>query len=114
MAQAAQEERRGSVRRQGVEDISKKKLDEILGGDDAEAAALVHSAIEEFAQELAYVTQRFLKTKAWDKTEAIIVGGGFRQSRIGELSIARASIILAADGAKASLIPIRFTRMKRH
>ena len=90
------------------EDISKKKLDDILAGDDAEATALVHSAIEDFAQELAYVTQRFLKTKAWDKTEAIIVGGGFRQSRIGELAIARASFILAAEGEKASLIPIRF------
>ena len=90
------------------EDISKKQLDEMLGSDDAEAAVLVHSAIEEFAQELAYVTRRFLKTKAWDKTEAIIVGGGFRQSRIGELAIARASIILAAEGEKASLIPIRF------
>lgn len=90
------------------EDISKKQLDEVLGSDDAEAAVLVHSAIEEFAQELAYVTRRFLKTKAWDKTEAIIVGGGFRQSRIGELAIARASIILAAEGEKASLIPIRF------
>ncbi len=90
------------------EDISKKTLDGILVGDDVEASALIHSAIEEFAQELAYVTGRFLKTKAWDKTEAIIVGGGFRQSRIGELAIARADIILKADGAKISLIPIRF------
>lgn len=90
------------------EDISKKKLDEILVGVDVEASALVHSAIEEFAQELAYVTQRFLKTKAWDKTEAIIVGGGFRQSRIGELAIARADIILKADGQKVKMIPIRF------
>jgi hypothetical protein len=91
-----------------TEDISKKTLDGLLVGDDVEASALIHSAIEEFAQELAYVTGRFLKTKAWDKTEAIIVGGGFRQSRIGELAIARADIILKADGAKVSLIPIRF------
>ena len=90
------------------EDLSKKKLDDILVGDDVEAAALVHGAIEDFAQELAYVTQRFLKTKVWDKTEAIIVGGGFRQSRIGELSIARVGIILAAEGEKTGLIPIRF------
>ena len=74
-------------------------------GDDAEAAALVHGAIEEFAQELAYVTQRFLKTKAWDKTEAIIVGGGFRQSRIGEMAIARAGIILKAEGEKVEPDP---------
>ncbi|WP_428777151.1 hypothetical protein, partial [Streptomyces flavovirens] len=45
------------------EEISKKTLDAILAGDDVKAAALVHSAIEEFAQELAYVTRRFLKTK---------------------------------------------------
>jgi hypothetical protein len=69
------------------EKISKKVLDEILVGDDVEASAIVHSAIEEFAQELAYVTRRFLKTKAWAKTERIVVGGGFRESRMGELAI---------------------------
>src|SRR6185312_17502970 len=67
------------------DEISKKTLDAILVGDDTEASALVHSAIEDFAQELAYVTRRFLKTKAWAKTERIIVGGGFRDSRLGEL-----------------------------
>ena len=44
--------------------LDKSTLDAALTGDDIEAAALVHGAIEEFAQELAYVTQRFLKTKA--------------------------------------------------
>lgn len=91
-----------------TEDIGKRKLDDILVGDDVEAAALLHGAIEDFAQELAYVTQRFLKTKAWDKTEAIIVGGGFRQSRIGELAIARARNILHADDQKIEIVPIRF------
>lgn len=90
------------------EDISKKKLDEMLIGDNAEAAAVVHSAVEDFAQELAFVTRRFLKTKAWDKTEAIVVGGGFRQSRIGELAIARAGIVLKAEGFKIDMVPIRF------
>ncbi len=66
------------------ESISKKTLDDILVGDDVEASAVVHSAIEDFAQELAYVTRRFLKTKAWAKTERIVVGGGFRDSRLGE------------------------------
>jgi predicted NBD/HSP70 family sugar kinase len=68
----------------------------------------VHGAIEEFAQELAYVTQRFLKTKAWADTERIVVGGGFRQSRVGELAIARTDIILKAEGFKVDLVPIRF------
>src|SRR6476620_5021713 len=38
------------------ENISKKLLDAILIGDDTETSAVVHSAIEDFAQELAYVT----------------------------------------------------------
>lgn len=88
--------------------ISKKALDEMLIGDDTEASAVVHSAIEEFAQELAYVTRRFLKTKAWAKTERIVVGGGFRDSRLGELAIARAEIILRAEDLKVEMVPIRF------
>jgi predicted NBD/HSP70 family sugar kinase len=90
------------------EKISKKTLDAILVGDDVEASAVLHSAIEEFAQELAYVTRRFLKTKAWDKTERIVVGGGFRDSRLGELAIARTEIILRDEGLKVEIVPIRF------
>ncbi len=89
------------------ESISKKTLDSILISDDVEASAVVHSAIEEFAQELAYVTRRFLKTKAWARTERIVVGGGFRQSRIGELAIARAGIILQTEGYTIELVPVR-------
>jgi hypothetical protein len=88
--------------------ISKKALDAVLVGDDTEATAVVHSAIEDFAQELAYVTRRFLKTKAWAKTERIVVGGGFRASRLGEIAIARAEIILKSEGFKVDLVPIRF------
>jgi hypothetical protein len=89
------------------ENISKKVLDAMLIGDDAEASAVVHSAIEEFAQELTYVTRRFLKSKAWEKTERIVVGGGFRDSRLGELAIARTEIILKAEGFKIEMLPIR-------
>ena len=89
-------------------DIGKSELDEALLGEDVGAAALVHGAIEEFAQELAYVTQRFLKTKAWADTQRIVVGGGFRESRVGELAIARTDIILKAADFKVDLVPIRF------
>ncbi|MCK1514549.1 ROK family protein [Bradyrhizobium sp. 190] len=89
-------------------EIAKTELDEALVGDDVGAAALVHGAIEEFAQELAYVTGRFLKTKAWADTERIVVGGGFRQSRVGELAIARTDIILKAEDFDVDLVPIRF------
>src|SRR5258708_2702140 len=91
-----------------AEAIGKSTLDEVLVGDDIGAAALVHGAIEEFAHELAYVTQRILKTKAWADTERIVVGGGFRESRVGELAIARTDIILKAEDFKVDMVPIRF------
>ena len=94
--------------KKSAEDIAKSELDEALVGDDVMAAALVHGAIEEFAQELAYVTGRFLKSKAWADTERIVVGGGFRQSRVGEIAIARTDIMLKAEGFKVDLVPIRF------
>ena len=52
------------------------------------------------------MTRRFLKAKAWEKTERIAMGGGFRDSRIGELAIARANLILKADGIKVDMVPI--------
>jgi predicted NBD/HSP70 family sugar kinase len=91
-----------------AEKISKSELEEALSGDDIGAAALVHGAIEEFAAELAYVTSRILKLKAWADTERIVVGGGFRQSRVGELAIARTDVLLKAEGFKLDLRPIRF------
>jgi predicted NBD/HSP70 family sugar kinase len=90
------------------ENISKKVLDAILVGEDTEALAIVHSAIEDFAQELAYVTRRLLKTKAWERTERIVVGGGFRDSRLGVLAIARTEIILKAEDFKIEMLPICF------
>jgi len=89
-------------------DIAKADLDAALVGDDIHASALVHGAIEAFAQELAYVTGRFLKTKAWADTERIVVGGGFRQSRVGELAIARTDLILKSRDFEIDLVPIRF------
>jgi predicted NBD/HSP70 family sugar kinase len=89
-------------------EIAKSELDDALVGADIGAAALVHSAIEEFAQELAFVARRFLKTKAWADTERIVVGGGFRQSRVGELAIARTDIILKSEDFNVDLVPIRF------
>jgi predicted NBD/HSP70 family sugar kinase len=88
-------------------DISKKKLDKLLMEGDPEAAGVIHGAIEDFARELATVTRRFLRLKGWRDTERIVVGGGLRESRIGELSIGRASVLLKADGVDIDLVPIR-------
>jgi predicted NBD/HSP70 family sugar kinase len=89
------------------EEISWKKLDSQLAKGDPEAAGVVQGAIEDFAQELALVIRRFLKLKAWRDTERIVVGGGFRNSRVGELTIGRAAVILKADKVPVDLLPIR-------
>lgn len=94
--------------KKGPSDLSKSELDKLLQGDDVEAAAIVHGAIEEFAHELAYVIRRFFRTKAWEATECIVVGGGFRQSRVGELAIARTKLLLRAEDLKVELVPIQF------
>jgi hypothetical protein len=87
-------------------ELSKKKLDKVLAEGDAEAAGVVHGAIEEFASELAGVTHRLLKLKSWRTAERIAVGGGLRASRIGELAIGRASVNLKTSGDKIDLEPI--------
>ncbi len=92
---------------QKTEDISKKDLDALLTKGDPEAAAIVHAAIEDFAQELALVIRRYLKTKAWKDTERIVVGGGFRGSRIGELVVGRTAVILAAEKIDIDLALVR-------
>jgi hypothetical protein len=89
------------------DDINKKKLDSLLVEGDPEAAGILQGAIEDFAQELALIIRRFLKLKAWRDTERIVVGGGFRASRVGELAIGRASVILAADKVPIDLVPVR-------
>ncbi len=89
------------------EEISKKKLDSILTEGDPEAAGILQGAIEDFAQELALITRRFLKTKGWRDTERVMVGGGFRSSRVGEVAIGRAAVILKADGIALDMVPIR-------
>jgi hypothetical protein len=83
--------------------ISRKKLGEMLVKGDPEAGALVQSAVEDFAQQFVTVIRRFLKLKSWQGTECIVVGGGFRASRIGELAIARTGIILKTEGVDVGL-----------
>jgi hypothetical protein len=92
---------------QPSEEISKKQLDKVLLEGDPEAAGMVHSAIEEFAQEFAAVIRRFLRLKEWKDVERIAVGGGLRQSRIGELAIGRTSVALKGRGHAVELRPIR-------
>jgi hypothetical protein len=64
------------------EKLGKRKLADLLADGDAGAAVLVHSAIEDFAQQLTKVIRRYLRLKDWRGTECIVIGGGFRASRI--------------------------------
>jgi hypothetical protein len=57
--------------------IAKKHLEELLVEGDPEAAGVVQSAIEEFAQELAAVIRRFVKLKAWRDTERLWSAAAF-------------------------------------
>jgi predicted NBD/HSP70 family sugar kinase len=87
--------------------ISKKKLDDLLINGEPEARGVLHGAIEDFAQELALVIRRFLRLKTWKDTERIVIGGGFRASRVGELAIGRTAVLLQVDGIDLEILPVR-------
>ena len=91
-----------------TEEISKKQLDKVLSQGDAEAAGIIHGSIEEFAQEFAQVIRRFLRLKHWKDTQRIVIGGGLRQSRIGELAIGRTAVLLKASGFDIELKAISY------
>lgn len=89
------------------EDIGKKKLAELLAEGEPEAAAVIQSAVEDFAQQLAGVIRRFLRLKAWRDTQSIVIGGGFSGSRIGQLAVGRAALLLKAEDVPIDLEIIR-------
>jgi predicted NBD/HSP70 family sugar kinase len=89
------------------DEVGKKKLEKLLVSGDIKAAGVVQSAIEDFANALAGVIRRFLGLKEWKDTERIVIGGGFRASRIGELALGRAAALLTAEGIEIALVPIR-------
>jgi predicted NBD/HSP70 family sugar kinase len=88
-------------------EIGKRKLDKVLVDGSVEAAGVVASAVEDFAQNLARVIRRFMKRKDWRDTERIAIGGGLRRSRIGEIAIGRAAMLLKKEGIETELRPIR-------
>ncbi len=86
-----------------TDEMGNKTLAQLLASGPVEAAGVVHSAIEDHAQQLAKVIKRFLKQKSWKDTECIVFGGGFRASRVGELAIGRTAVLLKADGIDIDL-----------
>ncbi|WP_425329987.1 ROK family protein [Terrirubrum flagellatum] len=90
-----------------TERLSKKTIDQLLQEGEPREAALIHSAVEKFAQNLSSVTSLLMKTRAWQGVKRIAVGGGFRQSRVGELVIGRAEILVRGEYDDVEMAPIR-------
>jgi predicted NBD/HSP70 family sugar kinase len=86
--------------------LSKKQIDALMNGGDREVSALIIAAVDDYAQELAKVLARYLDRPAWKKTERIVVGGGLKESAVGEMAIARAMVLLKAQGHRIELLPI--------
>jgi predicted NBD/HSP70 family sugar kinase len=89
-----------------TQELSRKQIDALMNGSDKEAAALVIGAVDDYAKELAKVVGKYLGREQWKKTERIVVGGGLKESAVGEMAIARAMVLLKADGHKIELVPI--------
>ena len=89
------------------EDTAKKDLDALLVTGDPAVGGLIVSAVEEFSQEFVGVIRRFCRLKDWQETERIVIGGGFRSTRLGELAIGRANVLLKAEERAIELVPIR-------
>src|SRR5579871_127054 len=87
--------------------LSKKRLDELLINGKPETAGIIQGAIESFAQEFAAVLMRFMKLKDWKEAERLVIGGGFIGSRVGEMAVGRASVLLKAQKIKQEIVTIR-------
>src|SRR3954469_20691812 len=65
--------------------MKKSEMDRRLAQGSPVEAGTMLAGIEAFAAEFASVISRFLKLKAWHDTQRIVIGGGLRGSRVGEL-----------------------------
>ena len=89
-------------------ELTKKNLDDALTkNDDLEAAGIMHGAVEDFSRDLVAIIQRYLKLKSWKDTQRIVIGGGFRESRVGKLAIGRTSVLLKSEGVDVDIVPVR-------
>ncbi|MFT0859551.1 ROK family protein [Ancylobacter sp. G4_0304] len=87
--------------------ISKKQVDELLENGSPAEQALVLSAVEDYAGELATVIRRLLRTKDWRDTRRIAIGGGLREGRFAQIAVARAQMLARAAECDIELTPIR-------
>lgn len=87
--------------------LSKKDIDLVLVGGDADAAHLVHIAVEAYARRLVDVVQRFRACPEWEDVKRIVLGGGLPESLAGQLAIRRAARLLKTQRAGVDLFVLR-------
>lgn len=83
--------------------LSRQQLDALLERDGPAARAIA-AACEDYALQLAHVVQRFRKHPTWRGVQRVIIGGGFHQSAVGGMAIARAAELL---GEQKRPIPLQ-------
>jgi predicted NBD/HSP70 family sugar kinase len=89
------------------EQITRGRIDKLLKEGDATQAGVILSVVEKFAQNIADVVKALFRLKSWRGVERIVVGGGLRESRVGELAIGRANILVREFGETVEMQPIR-------
>ena len=88
-------------------ELTRRRIDKLLKEGDAPSAGVILSIVEQFAENVAKVVKSLIKLKSWGDVERIVVGGGFRDSRVGELVIGRAAILVRDFGSAVEIAPIR-------
>jgi hypothetical protein len=98
------EQWRAKARKSGVDPLghvddprlSKSRLDRLwkAGG---EAGALIDSAADEFAHHFADVIKLFLQQDGWKSVKRIVVGGGFRDSKVGRHTLRHTGVLLRRE-----------------
>ena len=88
-------------------ELTRGRIDKLLAQGDSATAGLIFTAVEKFAQNIAQVVKSLMKIKNWGGVERIVVGGGFRSSRVGELAIGRAAVLVREIDANLEVVPIR-------
>lgn len=81
-----------------------EQVDQVLIGGDADAAHVVHLAVEDWARQLAFVVRCFLARPEWEGVERIVMGGGLPQSVHGGLAVRRAQKLLRQARAGVELV----------
>jgi hypothetical protein len=82
------------------EDLSKTQIDRAASSDRSAASDTVKRAVEDFSQRVATVVQAFLAQPEWQGVERIVVGGGFKQTEVGRLTIARVQQLLIEEAGE--------------